>query len=203
MQLRLGYAWGEECRYFGPSEYRDVVIAGARSLLSNGVDVHVHIRTHPRFMDQWVDLLVSSIFRVMSLYFVFEFKVERGIGSSFWLTSLLESCRDHDQTPHGRFVESGPCGSGDSGISSPNDSHKIALALSSYTSDTRSPSVHIKNLIIYFSTHVQFTNERPYRPNSFKTSGHSRRSSSYIRFCRTDLLSSLSTASAKDIKCQG
>lgn len=83
VQLRFGYAWGEECRYFGPGEYRDVVIAGAQSLLSNGVDLHVHIRTHPRFMDQWVDLLVSSIFRVMSLYFVFRFKMDRKIGSSF------------------------------------------------------------------------------------------------------------------------
>ena len=64
VQLRLGYAWGEECRYFGPSEYRDVVIAGAQSLLLSGVDVHVPIRTHPRFMVQWVDLFVRSVFLV-------------------------------------------------------------------------------------------------------------------------------------------
>ena len=92
VQLRLGFAWGEECRYFGPSEYIDIVLAGALRLLLGGADVHVHIKTHPRFMDQWVDLLVSSFLRVMSLYFVFCFKMVRECGSSFSLTSLFESC---------------------------------------------------------------------------------------------------------------
>ena len=201
MQLRLGYAWGEECRYFGPSEYRDVVIAGAQSLLSNGVDVHVHIRTHPRFMDQWVDLLVSSIFLLSGL--CISCSVSRRIGNfgfSFWLTSLRGN---HEQRPDCRFVESGACGSGDSRTLSPINSYQMTFSSSSYTGDTQIASVYIKNFHNYFSTHVKLTNERPYRANSFKTSGPSRQFSSYIQSCSTDSLSSLSTASAKDIKCQG
>ena len=106
--------------------------------------------------------------------------------------------------PDYRFVESGACGGCDSGTFSLSDSwDQTALSSSSYTGSAQTPSVHIKNFHNYLSTHVQLTNERPHRANSFKTSGHSRQSSSYIQYCRTDLLSSLSTTSAKDIKWQG
>ena len=61
MQLRLGYVWGENSRYLGPSEYSYALAAGVESLRSNGVEMDVHIKTHPRFMDEWVDLLVRTL----------------------------------------------------------------------------------------------------------------------------------------------
>ena len=63
VQLRFGYVWGEDCRRLGPGEYMDTLMAGVQFLQSNGVDFDVHVKTHPRFMDDWVDLLVSTFFQ--------------------------------------------------------------------------------------------------------------------------------------------
>lgn len=59
MQLRFGYVWGEKGLDLGPSDYRYALATGVESLRLNGVEMDVHIKTHPRFMDEWVDLLVS------------------------------------------------------------------------------------------------------------------------------------------------
>lgn len=74
VQLRLGYVWGENCRYLGPSDYCYTLAAGVHSLQLKGVDMDIHIRTHPRFMDEWVDLLVRTMFCVNSIvgFCVFE-----------------------------------------------------------------------------------------------------------------------------------
>ena len=82
VQLRLGYVFGENGQYLGPDEYRGILAAGVHSLRLNGVDMDVHIRTHPRFMDEWVDSLVRAIFGVKSLYlelgftFIYPFLLE-------------------------------------------------------------------------------------------------------------------------------
>ena len=59
VQLRFGYVWGEKGQDLGPSDYRYALDTSVESLRLNGVDMDVHIKTHPRFMDEWVDLLVS------------------------------------------------------------------------------------------------------------------------------------------------
>lgn len=65
MQLRFGYVWGEDGRSLGPSEYVYTLATGIESLRLNGVEMDVHIKTHPKFMDEWVDLLVRTLFRIM------------------------------------------------------------------------------------------------------------------------------------------
>ena len=90
VQLRLGYLWTENSRYLGPSEYLDTLAAGVRSLLSNRVEMDVHIKTHPRFMDEWVDILVRTVVRVNSLHFVFVLTLVRG-ASPLTLVILLIS----------------------------------------------------------------------------------------------------------------
>ena len=56
----------------------------------------------------------------------------------------------------------------------------------------------------YISLHQMIiTDKRSHRAENSRTSGRSRQFSNYIRSCRTDLLSMLSTDSATDIKCQG
>lgn len=65
VQLRLGYVWGEQCRYLGPREYLVTLAAGIRSLRAKGIEMDVHIKTHPRFMDRWVDFLVRTMYYVI------------------------------------------------------------------------------------------------------------------------------------------
>ncbi len=79
MQLRFGYVWGEDCRYLGPDEYHFILATGIQNLRLHGVEIDVHIKTHPRFMDEWADLLVSTVFLVKSSYFVFGFIFVEGI----------------------------------------------------------------------------------------------------------------------------
>ena len=42
-------------------------------LQSSKVDMDVHVKTHPRFMDEWVDLLVRTAFVLHGCDFVFGF----------------------------------------------------------------------------------------------------------------------------------
>ncbi|CAD6583317.1 MAG: hypothetical protein ASARMPREDX12_001231 [Alectoria sarmentosa] len=64
VQLRFGYVWGEKVWDLGPSEYRYTLATGVENLRLRGVEIDVHIRTHPRFMDEWVDLLVRRPYPV-------------------------------------------------------------------------------------------------------------------------------------------
>ena len=57
--LQFGYMWVEDGRYLGPKDYLYLLLAGT-NLRASGVEVDVHIKTHPRFLDEWVDLLVST-----------------------------------------------------------------------------------------------------------------------------------------------
>ena len=60
--MRFGYVWGEDSRHLEPKDYLHLLSTGTRSLRLSGVEIDVHIRTHPRFLDEWVDLLVSTYF---------------------------------------------------------------------------------------------------------------------------------------------
>ena len=60
--LQFGYVWGEDGRYLGPKEHLCILSTGVRSLRLSGVEIDVHIKTHPRFLDEWVDLLVRTYF---------------------------------------------------------------------------------------------------------------------------------------------
>ena len=64
VKLQIGYVWGEEGRNLGPSEYRYTLATALESLRLNGVETDLHIRTHPRFMDEWVDILVRRVFHI-------------------------------------------------------------------------------------------------------------------------------------------
>lgn len=75
VQLRLGYVFGEDGRYLGPSEYLYTLDIGVESLRLSGVEMDVHIKTHPKFMDEWVDILVRNLFSYDSLGFRFPFCV--------------------------------------------------------------------------------------------------------------------------------
>ena len=62
MLLQFGYVWGEDSRYLGPKDYLYLLSTGTGSLRLSGAEIDVHIKTHPRFLDEWVDLLVSTYF---------------------------------------------------------------------------------------------------------------------------------------------
>lgn len=64
VKLQVGYVWGESGQRLGPSEYRYILANALECLRLNRVDMEVHIRTHPKYMDEWVDLLVRAAFRV-------------------------------------------------------------------------------------------------------------------------------------------
>lgn len=64
VQLSLGFVWEEQCLYLGPGKYLVTLAAGVRSLRAKGIEMDVHIKTHPRFMDNWVDFLVRTVFCV-------------------------------------------------------------------------------------------------------------------------------------------
>lgn len=66
VQLRFGYVWGEKSQYLGPNEYKYALDTGVESLRFKRVEMDVHIKTHPRFMDEWVDFLVSRSYPVPS-----------------------------------------------------------------------------------------------------------------------------------------
>ena len=89
VQLRLGCVFGEESRNIGPKDYRDFLAASYPNLRLRGVDTHVHIRTHPRFMDSWVDNLVSTVFHIMFMELMFSFTLVMGFINHL---SFLENC---------------------------------------------------------------------------------------------------------------
>ena len=64
MQLRFGYVWGENGRDLGPNEYRYFLATALEPLRLNEVETDVHIKTHPKFMDEWVALLVRTVSHV-------------------------------------------------------------------------------------------------------------------------------------------
>lgn len=72
MQLRLGYVWGEKGFHLGPSEYRHTFAPAVESLRLNGVEMDIHIKTHPRFLDDWVDILVRTVFCVSFSHIMFD-----------------------------------------------------------------------------------------------------------------------------------
>lgn len=61
VQLRLGHVFGENGLCLPPPKYFETLAHGVAGLQLSGVEVDVHIKTHPRFMDEWVDLLVSNV----------------------------------------------------------------------------------------------------------------------------------------------
>ena len=85
VQLRLGFVWGENCLYLGPREYMESLETGLVCLSSQSqrkggkVEVEVHVRTHPRFMDEWVDVLVRTFFSCEGDWFV-GFVVRESLG---------------------------------------------------------------------------------------------------------------------------
>lgn len=58
--LQFGYVWVEDGCHLGPKDYLYLLSTGTRSLRLSGAEIDVHIKTHPRFLDEWVDLLVST-----------------------------------------------------------------------------------------------------------------------------------------------
>ena len=63
VQLRLAYVWGEDAERVGLSWHSDLVDS-VMLLKGRGVCITVHVRTHPRWLDPWVDMLVSRPFFV-------------------------------------------------------------------------------------------------------------------------------------------
>lgn len=187
VQLRLGYVWGEQCRYLGPSEYLITLAASVRSLQAKGIEMDVHIKTHPRFMDKWVDFLVRTLFCVIFLYSVFGFTLVRKMSNKkllfqyhlvyhfFWSSVPVvgETLR--------RFIVFGSC-------------TPLVLQL-------RLPISSVS--VSFFSLMYISLTDLPYRATTSRTDGRSRQCSSCIQCSRTDSLSKLSTDSAKDIACQG
>lgn len=63
IELRLGYSWGDDLKalhqgYYWPT--LSVAIGLRRKLLEEGGgEVRVHVKIHPKFLDEWVDILVS------------------------------------------------------------------------------------------------------------------------------------------------
>ncbi|CAF9937817.1 hypothetical protein IMSHALPRED_000558 [Imshaugia aleurites] len=57
VQLSLGYVWGANGRELGPSQYCETLATGIENLILNEVELGVHIKTHPKFIDEWVDIL--------------------------------------------------------------------------------------------------------------------------------------------------
>lgn len=61
VDLHLSYTWGRDPAKTFPPYYRPLF--GPCSLLAGtkGVEANIHIRTHPIYLDLWVDLLVSDL----------------------------------------------------------------------------------------------------------------------------------------------
>jgi len=62
VQVRLSYAWGEDPQSIQPTHHWPVLSPCLSLMGRKGVDVDIHIRTHPFHLDEWVELLVSSSF---------------------------------------------------------------------------------------------------------------------------------------------
>ena len=61
IQLQLKPVWGENMRRLDPKLYWPL-LNSAVLLRGRRVDVQVHVHTHPRYLDEWVDTLVSNHF---------------------------------------------------------------------------------------------------------------------------------------------
>ncbi|KAK3171672.1 hypothetical protein OEA41_003756 [Lepraria neglecta] len=61
IQLQLKPVWGEDIRRLDPELYWPL-LNSAIVLRGRGVDTQVHVHTHPRYLDEWVDTLVSNHF---------------------------------------------------------------------------------------------------------------------------------------------
>lgn len=90
VKLRVGYVWGEKGHDLGPSEYRYTLATALESLRLNGVVTDVHIRTHPKFMDEWVDILVRTVFHIAS-HFVFDFAFIESMSSLILVVQSISS----------------------------------------------------------------------------------------------------------------
>ena len=58
VQVRLSYFWGENPRSLSPMYFSALLSCIIN--MRNAERIAVHIRTHPIYMDPWVDLLVSA-----------------------------------------------------------------------------------------------------------------------------------------------
>lgn len=88
VQLRFGYVWGQNGRYLGPGMYHNIMNSGVERVRLKGVDMDVHIRTHPKFLDEWVDLLVRTAPRAMFSHFVFGLAFVEGMSSLMYAIAL-------------------------------------------------------------------------------------------------------------------
>jgi len=64
IQLRLSYAWGEDPQRLQPTHHWPVLSSCLSLTARKGVNVDIHVRTHPSHLDEWVDLLVSGFERL-------------------------------------------------------------------------------------------------------------------------------------------
>lgn len=58
VEVRLGGVWGEDPRTLRPEQFWGG-LGAAKTMASKGLDIKVWVTSHARWLDDWVDILVS------------------------------------------------------------------------------------------------------------------------------------------------